>query len=485
MNTPAEHTSTDQPELVNEPNILYNRQGNDIDARGIPKVGDLRYRYQRSIDQLFFATEKCYFIMGESARIIGEEWDTIVFEFNDTGVQKRIDKNKAHEMMEETYTKDNSTSSKLCIPYFGSEFLHKLESKTWKLDDPRTKEALLNRYENIFSITNKNEYPSDQWRINSLFYMSILLDFDKDKQKKVAKYFINNCLNTLYTEDDHHYGLSGKYTVKQIWDKIWISVHPIYDWDNYGYLSPSDCKKIADNVEITDEEFNDIVYDACMFKMWDHSKASASGHRSTCSKKMLMEECKKYLNPQQKEEIENYQYIFQNFRGHTCWIYYGINYFQRIKLLLEWGLTTKDIKEKLESDEKITITDILEKNMKDIWEEVYTSYKNHIFDLNMEEIAKQSVFTKGDNIFLMIENDNLILTNNKNKYIWNDNMIWSCKIAVYKDHNYDHEKNIPIYHGARKYKLEIFHWNRIDKNILYSVTKIIASYDNLELNLHY
>lgn len=65
------YSTTDQPEVVNEPKILYDRH--NLDARGIPKVGNLRNSYQMSIDELFFATEKAYFIMGKSAKIVGEE----------------------------------------------------------------------------------------------------------------------------------------------------------------------------------------------------------------------------------------------------------------------------------------------------------------------------------------------------------------------------------------------------------------------------
>lgn len=274
-------------------------------------------------------------------------------------------------MMEETFQEGCLTQPKLYIPFFGEEFLHKLESDARTLDDPRTKEALQERYEREFSDKEPN-----QRTVNSLFYLSILLDRDKEKQKVLAKYFINNCLNTLYREKDTHYGLHKNYDAKDIRQRLGIQVHPKKEDEGHIYLPPTDCKKIAEHFGITDDEFSDILYDVCMFKLGDTKKSIASFHRKSST---FLNECKEYLKPEQKDEVENYQYIYANTRYRSSGIYYNIDTFHKVQLLLEMGETTKNIKEKLEVDDdskktfeevinnnkkKISITDILDDTIK-------------------------------------------------------------------------------------------------------------------------
>jgi hypothetical protein len=62
--------------------------------------------------------------------------------------------------------------------------------------------------------------------------------------------------------------------------------------NHHIYLSIEDCKKIANRAGLTPQEFSDVLYDVCLFKLGDGSKASASFHRKT---KYGLEDIKQYL----------------------------------------------------------------------------------------------------------------------------------------------------------------------------------------------
>lgn len=184
----------------------------------------------------FFALDKCYFIKNEPHKIIGEinspnePHKIIAINFENTKTQRQIvlSKEKIYQMMNESYQEGNTRYMGFSLWYLWywelGNLQHKLEIDQLSWEDQETKDIILEWYHRMFENLKEWQYPSDQRGINSLFYISIALSFDKDIQKNLSKYFINNALNTLYREEDHHYWLGKLYNAQDIWQSLWLSI---------------------------------------------------------------------------------------------------------------------------------------------------------------------------------------------------------------------------------------------------------------------
>lgn len=482
------YSTVDQPELTNNPNILYNGFPNPElkDGRWLPKKKE---EYQSLLESLFLATDRCYFIEWEPYKIKEENWDSITFEPTQTGQIITINRNQIDILKTKEFKEDCHISPTLFIPHFWywewSDLLHKLEIEQVSIFDKGSKEIILKRYDRMFSKLKQWDYPSDQRWINSLFYLSILLDFDKKKQKNLTKYFINNALNTCYREEEHHYWLGKAYKVQDIRKKIWLSIKQIHDNDDsrkdkHKYISIEDCKKIADRANISLEEFSDILYDVCLFKLWDENKASASFHRKT---NFQLEEIKQYLLPKQKEDIENIQYIYKHGNDHHSWIFYNIKRYDLLKANELIWINFSEQKNKIENNKKTSIQ-IRQERIKELWEAFHNQYKNHILDIDIDKYSEEHKWNIEDgHIYLAKEWDTLLLTDN----IQNRDILWSIKMRLGKtrsDH-YDHINDTQLCYWAKKYEGDIFSSENISIEQVYSILEIFHSNSNkIELNLY-
>lgn len=463
------HPSSDQPELINNPNILYNWQ--NLDARGIPKVWNLQNTYQSIYETLFLATDRCYFINKEPYKILSEDWDTITFSHTKTN-------------SEVTYTKEELKNINLYIPSFSwgklNSLFHRLEIDQVWLYDQETKEVLLEWYTSMFANTKEWEYPADQRGINSLFYLSILLDFDKEKQKKLAKYFINNSLNTLYREEDHHYWLHKNYNAQQVWTKMWLSIKWVEESDKNFYLSVEDCKKIADQLQYTAEEFSDILYDVCLFKLGDENKASASFHRK---EEFWIEDAKKYMKSDKKEDIENIQYIYENGRNNYSWIFYNIKRYDLIKANERLWVSITEQKNKVK-DENKTQSAIWSEKIEEIGKDFMMKYNDWKLDVDIDAYDTTHKNNIKDNCIYLASKDNVLFITD---VIEDKEILWSIKIRLGKtwSHNYDHKNNRALFLGTRKYEANIFSSPNLKTEHIHSVLSIfkLAS-DRIDLELY-
>lgn len=479
-----EYSTTDQPEIVNKPTIHYNRQSNEFDARGIPKIGNLQDTYQKLYEELFFALDKCYFIKNEPYKIIHEIDKAISFEHTKTQRQVVLSKEKIYQMMNKSYQEGNSRYREFSLWYFWywelGNLQHKLEIDQLSLQSPETKEIILQWYHNIFDNLKEWQYPSDQRWVNTLFYMSILLDFDKEIQKNLTKYFINNALNTLYREDDHHYWFNKQYNEQQIWSKIGLSIEWKETERDYDiYLSIEDCKKIADRTGLTPEELSDVLYDVCLFKLGDDSKASASFHRKT---KYGLEDIKKYLLWDQKTYIENLEYIWENWRDHHTQMMYNMKPYDIIKANELLWVSLQDQRNKVEN-EQMTYQKIRHQTIQNIGKDTFEQYTNHKRDIDIDKYDETHQRNIKDNCVYLVEQGEIIsLTDNIE---WKD-ILGSIKLRLWKtwSHNYDHKNNKALFYGTTKYEADIFSSPNMPKEYVYTVIEIFRKQYNIMIDLH-
>ncbi len=455
--------SADQPELINKPNILYDWQNDKFDARWIPKIWNLWEKYQSWYERLFFALDKCYFINDEPYRIKAEEWEVIHFEHT----------TKIWEII--SYTRDEIKElSKFGIPHFWYwirwDLQHKLEIGQLSLQDKETKDTILEWYHNTFDKLKPWQYPHSQWTINSLFFISIALDLDKDIQKKLAKYFINNVLNTLYYEKEGDYGLRKLYSVQEVWKKIGLDIQPLHH-ENDTYISPEDCKKIADRAWITDQEFSEVLYESCLFKFGDESKSAVSFHRR---RKFLIDEIIPYLLSPHKENVENFQYILEHWRDNHTQMMYDIKPYHIIKANEVLWVSLQEQKDKIEND-KMTYQKIWHHTVKNIWQDTFDLY-THKRDVNIDKYTNYT-FT---DLFLVAQWDTISLTDVN---VWKE-VLWSVKVHFLYHKGYDHQNNRSLFHGSnKKYEINIFSSPNMPREYIYTILEIFKTQFNIETNL--
>ena len=320
--------------------------------------------------------------------------------------------------------------------------------------------------------------------------MSILLDFDKEIQKNLTKYFINNALNTLYREEDHHYWLGKIYNAQDIRKKIWLSIEWIYK-DHDLYLSIEDCKKIAGRAWLSDQELSDILYDVCLFKLWDDSKASASFHRK---REYWLEEIKKHLLWSHKEDIENIQYIYKEGRNSHSQPFYSTKDYDLLTstqaLWLDLASQKKLIEDTKIEWKTLTQDQIWLSTIRNIWEATTAQYDHFLWNIDMDlykakdEERHISSYKKENPIYLVRDWKTISISNIVAE---NQEILWNINISIYEKFHeyYDNDLNMCRIDQNKIDHYEVnFFSSTIEKEYIDAMIKIFKKNDMLKLNIH-